>query len=146
MNGSDQQRAPSHMLCKWCSQWQGHGEVPSCCVTGIYQLSFPRLCVFGGLLGRMPAMATGLSPPSKHRSPSAKLGRNGLGYQELWGKATEDDSSLAFCINRSHPSVVYRGKISLIMSMYFPCFGESRKNGLCFLESTRASTSEPSRA
>lgn len=104
MNGSDQQQGPfPHALQMVESVAGGGGEVPSCCVTEIYQPSFPRLCVFGGLLGRLPAVATGLSPPSKHRSPSAKLGRNGLGYQELWGKATKDDNSLAFCISRSYP-------------------------------------------
>lgn len=55
-------------------------------------------------------MATGLSLPSKHRNPSAKLGGNGFGYQNLWGRVTKDDSSFAFLCNQKSPSAVSWGK------------------------------------
>lgn len=56
----------------------------------------------GRRLCRLPAGATGLSLPSKHRNPSAKLGGNDFGYQKLWGRVTKDNNSFAFCIIRSH--------------------------------------------
>lgn len=106
----------------------GSWRSPLSCVTGIHQFSFPRLCVLGRLLCRLPAVAPGLTPPSERRNPPAKLGRNGFGYQEPLGRATKDSSSPASAETTWKPPVCcLLGKTFLRMSMHFPCFGKERE-------------------